>query len=243
MSKSIVQYLPFVLVALLIVSGVFLMGVQTGNIQTPVSVEEQFEQRVQPQAENSGAPKPTPGTQNRIFTLKVTNKQGGVIDPSDLRLAVLSMLQISPETLHIYHDDRFTISDSTNIFYLFAPTDATSLNSPHDTFIIQVISENPELEPYLSNPNYCQKDTDCVGEGYFCSVGAYNGYHEWAPFGCGYVTGVQGYSSEELKAATSKCPVSEFSGEPSFSADFSTAKCLNNSCQAQDIKITCEKRQ
>lgn len=219
------------------------MGVQTGNIQTPVLVKEQVEQQIQPQAQNMGAPKPTPGSQNRIFTLKVTNKQSGVIDPSDLKLAVLSMLQISPETLHIFHDKNFDISGSRNTFYLFAPTDAASLNAPHDIFDIQIESENPELEPYLSNPNYCQADADCVDKYNFCNVGAYNGYHEWVTFGCGYITGVQGYTTEELKAATSKCPLSEFSGEPSFSADFSTAKCIDNSCQAQDMKITCEKRQ
>jgi hypothetical protein len=224
------------LVALLIVSGVFLMGVQTGQIQAPTLITEQ----VQPLTQESESPEPTPSTQNRIFTLTVTNNKGGTADPTDLREAIQPMLGIPPETLHIFHDDTFNISASTNTFYLFTPTDAAALITPHDTFSIQVESENPELKPYISNPNYCQKDADCVKKGNFCNVGAYNRYHEWAPFGCGYITGVQGYTTEELRAATSKCPLSEISGEPSFSAHFSTAKCVNNSCQAQDMKVTCE---
>lgn len=139
-------------------------------------------------------------------------------------------------SMNVYHDKTFR--DKKSNLYIATYKDISGVHQKSEFGEITVQAQAPELKPYLMSNSYCQTDSDCTGHSYYCSVGAGNQYQPVKIFGCESNGSVQGYTPEQLTEATKNCPVDEDIG-PLYSANFTKAKCIDYSCVAQDMKITC----
>ncbi len=117
----------------------------------------------------------------------------------------------------------------------FLLTDNNQLNDGvYGTAQVQIkLSTTKNLGLYLADPKYCQQDTDCQYRANFCTIGAFNSYHQFLiPVGCGlgYFEGLG--NSEELRTSLG-C-------QTEVEVKYDSLKCASNSCQTVNAKAVCE---
>ncbi len=143
----------------------------------------------------------------------------------------------------ILYDSTFRDDNLINIVYVVTSLDFAALSHlSNDDFGVTSVIEVPDVKPYLIDSKYCRVDKDCINKNSFCSVGSYNQYQNYVHglmIECAGIANVDGYTDLQLKEKTKNCSVNEATKKPMFDAIFSRAKCLENRCVAQDIKISC----
>ncbi|MBM3209022.1 hypothetical protein FJZ40_01905 [Candidatus Shapirobacteria bacterium] len=94
-------------------------------------------------------------------------------------------------------------------------------------------SSTKNLGLFLADPKYCQQDTDCQYRANFCTIGAFNPYHQFAtPWGCGPGDFEGLGNSEELHTSLG-C-------QTDVEVKYDSLKCVSNSCQAVNAKAVCK---
>lgn len=92
--------------------------------------------------------------------------------------------------------------------------------------------QKSDLGNYLADPKYCQQDTDCQYRANFCTIGAYNPYHQFAgPWGCGPAD-LEGLGNSNELATNMSCQ--------DVGMKYDELKCVNNSCKAINPKAVCK---
>lgn len=89
------------------------------------------------------------------------------------------------------------------------------------------------LGAYLADPKYCRQDNDCQYRSNYCTIGAYNLYHQFiTPWGCGQgeYEGL-GSSSMDLQQ--------KLGCKSGVKIKFDSLKCINNSCQTINAQPVC----
>ncbi len=121
-------------------------------------------------------------------------------------------------------------------YYLLTDNDQLS-DGMYGTSQVQIKLSTPSspenLGLYLADPKYCQQDTDCLYRANFCTIGAFNSYHQFiVPWGCG--TGdFEGLgNSEELRASLG-C-------QTDVEVKFDSLKCISNRCQVINARAVCK---
>jgi len=120
-------------------------------------------------------------------------------------------------------------------YYLL--TDNNQLNDGlYGTAQVQIKLSTPStknLGLYLTDQKYCQQDTDCQYRTNFCTIGAFNPYHQFTtPWGCGPVDFEGLGNSEELRTSLS-C-------QTDVEVKYDSLKCVSNSCQTVNAKAVCK---
>lgn len=121
-----------------------------------------------------------------------------------------------------------------NTYYLL--TDNNQLQpGVYGTSQINIKLSNPSLDnfvSYLADPKYCQQDADCKYRSNFCTIGAYNSYHQfYSPWGCGPANYEGLGNGEEL--------ISSLSCQKEVKINYDRIQCINNSCQIINPQPIC----
>lgn len=88
------------------------------------------------------------------------------------------------------------------------------------------------LGSYLADPKYCQQDSDCQYRSNFCSIDAFNAYHQfYTPWGCGAPDYGSLGNYTDLQA--------KLNCQSDIDVKYDSLKCVNNSCQAVNAKPVC----
>lgn len=120
-------------------------------------------------------------------------------------------------------------------YYLLTDNDQLADGS-YGTPQIQINVSTPtrqNLGLYLANPKYCQQDGDCQYRANFCTIGAYNPYHQYAtPWGCGMPT-YENLGEQETVREQSGC-------QSDFDVKYDSLDCVSNSCQIVNPKPVCK---
>jgi hypothetical protein len=104
----------------------------------------------------------------------------------------------------------------------------------NELFSVTVLKEIPALVPFLENQDYCKVDADCSIRYNWCEKGGWNDYSAYVEdIGCtaGFNEGQSESMAEQLG-----CDVSYF---PGVVANYSSVRCIENSCVAQNPTFTC----
>lgn len=121
-----------------------------------------------------------------------------------------------------------------NKYYLLTDNDQL-VDGLYGTPQIQIklsTSSTDEIGLYLADPKYCRQDADCQYKSNFCSVGAYNQYHQYiTPWGCGPVD-FDGLGNSEALYTSLGC-------QTKVEVKYDSLKCISNSCQAVNAKAVC----
>lgn len=129
----------------------------------------------------------------------------------------------------------------TNFSYYILINEENELKDEYEneSIIVRTSKIDESLIPYIKNPDYCEKDTDCVIRTDFCAYGAYNYYHAFHDvWGC-----------PDLYENEFGCALPEPSEECYFGYDeklecfreieYTGTKCLNNLCVAKNRTVNC----
>lgn len=94
-------------------------------------------------------------------------------------------------------------------------------------------SSNMDLGSYLADQKYCQQDSDCQYRANFCSIGAYNPYHQYAgPWGCGPAD-LEGLGNSNDLTTSMGC-------QTDVEVKYDAIKCVSNSCKTINPKPVCK---
>jgi len=122
-----------------------------------------------------------------------------------------------------------------NKYYLLTDNKQLTYGS-YGTSQIQIKLSTPSTQNlglYLADPKYCQQDNDCQYRGNFCSIGAYNPYHQFTtPWGCGPGDFEGLGNSMELQQ--------QLGCQQDVEVKYDSLKCVSNSCQAINAKAVCK---
>ncbi len=182
-----------------------------------------------------------PETKNwKVYKIQAELLAGDGMDQTEIFTTLRDQLADDSE-LTVFHDDSFKGYGQTpvSLFYLTAKPASIGKKIATENVRLTIIEEQPELLPYLQNGKYCKVDADCSSKQRFCDAGAFNEYRPFVVFGCGSYGSIEGYTDQEI--ADLNCPLSKATDEPDISADFTTAKCIQNICTAVDMQVTCTK--
>jgi len=119
----------------------------------------------------------------------------------------------------------------------FLLTDNDQLNDGvYGTTQVQIKLSTPSIKNlglYLADPKYCQQDSDCQYRSNFCTIGAFNSYHQFiTPWGCG--PGDFENLGNSLELSTS------LGCQKDVEVKYDSLKCVNNSCQTVNAKAVCK---
>ncbi|MDP1688647.1 MAG: hypothetical protein Q8L47_00770 [bacterium] len=113
-----------------------------------------------------------------------------------------------------------------------AVLDVTKIYKTNE-LIATISLADQKLLPFVSNPSYCEIDSDCSVGGNDCSSGAYNKFRMFYDiFGCAGMN----YPQENTKELNAMCEI----GKQYPRVEYTGAKCISNKCIAQNRKVTCE---
>lgn len=120
----------------------------------------------------------------------------------------------------------------SGVFYIQTRGDSTIPTFvENDYALISVEPVEKSLEPYLNDPDYCEQDTDCLNTAHFCSLGAFNEYHEfYDAWGCGAPADKETGDSVEYDEVN-ECYKSDI--------HFEEIKCIKNTCTGINKTATC----
>ena len=122
-----------------------------------------------------------------------------------------------------------------NKYYLLTDNDQL-VDGVYGTPQIQIklsTSNTKDLGLYLADPKYCTQDSDCQYRANFCSIGAYNPYHQYStPWGCG-MPDYENLGYQETVREKAGC-------QSDFDVKYDSLKCVSNSCQTVNAKIVCK---
>lgn len=94
-------------------------------------------------------------------------------------------------------------------------------------------SDISNLGNYLADPKYCQQDGDCQYRANFCTVGAFNLYHQfYSPWGCGPADFENLGNSEELRT--------KLGCQTAVEVKYDAIRCVSNSCQIVNAQPACK---
>ena len=120
-------------------------------------------------------------------------------------------------------------------YYLLTDNDQL-LDGTYGTSQVQIklsTSATKNLGLYLADPKYCSQDNDCQYRSNFCTIGAFNPYHQFStPWGCGPGDFEGLGNSEELRTSLG-C-------QTEVEVKYDSLKCISNSCQAVNAKAVCK---
>lgn len=95
--------------------------------------------------------------------------------------------------------------------------------------------ETANFGQFLADPKYCHQDSDCAYRANFCTIGAFNPYHQFfAPWGCG---------PADLEDLGNTMELQEKLGcgyGVDVEAKYDSIRCVNNSCQMINAKPVCK---
>lgn len=122
-----------------------------------------------------------------------------------------------------------------NKYYLLTDNDQL-VDGTYGTSQVQIRLATPatrNLGLYLADSKYCSQDSDCQYRSNFCTIGAFNPYHQFmTPWGCGPGDFEDLGNSEELRTSLG-C-------QKDVEVIFDSLKCISNSCQAVNAKAVCK---
>ena len=234
------------LLAIVGVSGYYL-GARSNNTISPSttiypsSTDQASTPSVMPSNEaNTNISNGTDSISNHVYKVMFQSPEKNM-DSTFIQSKVSEYLGVnSTLDFKVFADASFEMDNVTNNFYVLTTASRpTRANTSQTDASISFVSENPELVSFLSNPKYCMTDNDCTRNSNFCDVGSYNQYIQWETFGCGKIANVEGLTQKEIEAKSAHCPISEMDGKPAFNAEIISSRCLNNTCQATETKISC----
>ena len=120
-------------------------------------------------------------------------------------------------------------------YYLLTDNDQL-VDGTYGTSQVQIkLSTSPtiNLGLYLADTKYCQQDSDCQYRANFCTIGAFNPYHQFTtPWGCGPGDFEGLGDSEEI--------LTRLGCKTDFEVKYDSLKCINNSCQIVNAKAVCK---
>lgn len=126
-------------------------------------------------------------------------------------------------------------SNPLNYKYLLLTNNNQLKPGVYGTSQVKIIlsqSQTKDLGSYLADPKYCQQDSDCQYRANFCTIGAYNAYHQFAgPWGCGPAD-LEGLGNSNELATNMSCQ--------DVGMKYDELKCVSNSCKAINPKAVCK---
>lgn len=102
------------------------------------------------------------------------------------------------------------------------------LKYENENVIIKTKIANEKLIPYITDPNYCAINSDCVIRDNFCSYGSFNHYHIFYD-----VWGCAASTATEFECDTANPPDECDSSNCTQEVKYEGAKCVKNKCVAE----------
>ncbi|MEI6326851.1 MAG: hypothetical protein WCO78_01890 [Candidatus Roizmanbacteria bacterium] len=230
---SFLKIVIIVVVTIIAFAGSILFGIQIGMKESMSSQSATRSMNLS----SSGSPPISPAPMN-IYKIMVYSNKVEDLNPTEVANRVKEIT--GDESVRLYRDNLFDNKLNTNTLHVVTKSNVLIPTKKTDSqFTLTFVSKENEIMPYITSSKYCQTDNDCVSHDSFCQIGSYNQYHLWVVYGCGYATGVEGFTDAQIKQLTSSCKIYEGTGLPGFNADFTRSVCKSNQCIAEDMKVTC----
>jgi hypothetical protein len=122
-------------------------------------------------------------------------------------------------------------------YYLLTDNDQLK-DGTYGTSQVQIKLSTPataNMGQFLADPKYCRQDSDCDYRSNFCTIGAFNPYHQFVtPWGCG---------PADLEGLGNTMELQERLGcgdGIDVEAKYDSLQCVNNSCQMVNAKPVCK---